>query len=65
MKKWCVRLYDNKTQEMSSVLFCNTRQEARICKKEWKAYFRFKKVTISKVIISSTGAFMAGSKVYY
>ncbi|WJJ57356.1 hypothetical protein [Escherichia phage 4E8] len=65
MKKWCVRVYDNNTQEISSAIFCNTRQEARICKKNWKVCLRCKKVTISKAMISSTGAFMAGSKVYY
>lgn len=65
MKKWCVRVYDNKTQELSLADFCKTRQEARICKKDWKTNFRHKKVSISKVIVSSTGAFMAGSKVYY
>lgn len=65
MKKWCVRVYDNKTQEIVWVNFCNTRQEARICKKDWKYIFRCKKVSISKAIVSSTGAFMAGDKVYY
>lgn len=65
MKKWIVRVHDNKTGDINSVDFVNTREHARRIKKTFKGIGLSVKVTIGKAIVSSEGAFISNSKVYY
>lgn len=65
MKKWIVRVHDNTTGELVAVDFVNTREHARRVKNQYKSTFRLNKVSIGKAFMSSEGAFMANSKVYY
>ena len=65
MKKWIVRVHDNKTGELVAVDFVNTREHARRVKNQYKSTFRLNKVTIGKSIVNNEGALFANSKVYY
>uniref|UniRef100_A0AAU6NU38 Phage protein n=1 Tax=Escherichia phage 1-6bf TaxID=3117708 RepID=A0AAU6NU38_9CAUD len=65
MKKWIVRVHDNTTGELVAVDFVKTREHARRVKNQYKSTFRLNKVTLGRAIVSSEGAFMANSKVYY
>lgn len=65
MKKWIVRVHDNKTGDINSVDFVNTREHARRIKKTFKGIGLSGKITIGKAIVNSEGAFIANSKVYY
>lgn len=65
MKKWIVRVHDNKTGDINSVDFVNTREHARRIKKTFKGLGLAGKVTIGKAFVNSEGAFLSNSKVYY
>ena len=65
MKKWIVRVYDNKTGDLSYVDFANSREHARRIKKAFKGLGLAGKVTLGKAIVNSEGAVFANSKVYY
>ena len=58
MKKWIVRVHDNKTGDIKSVDFVNTREHSRRVKYQYKSTFRLNKVTIGKAIVNSEGALL-------